>query len=740
MKKLLWCFVFVAAMGVQAATSELTTQAVPPLKPLSEQPKAAHLAAELLTRHHYKPVPLDDALSAKIFDRYLKLLDGEKRFFVQSDIDHLEAARTSFDDAIYNEYLGLPFAIFNLYTQRVVERFTYARSLLKDGFDFRKNEHYQYNREKAAWAKSEQEIKELWRTRVKSDWLRLKLAGKDDKAIIETLDKRYENSLQRVALTKSEDAFQLFMNAYATSIEPHTNYMGSRATEEFDISMRLSLVGIGAVLTQKDDYTIIRELVPGGPAQLSEQLKPGDRIMGVAQGKNGVVADILGWRLDDTVAKIRGEPDTIVVLDILPVDAGPDGQHKLVALTRKKVTLDRQAAKKSIISVAEGKTTRRIGVISLPAFYADFEARGRGDPDFKSATRDVNRLLDELKTDKVDGVLMDLRNNGGGSLAEAVQLTGLFIGAGPVVQQRDAKGSLTVARAADAIVAWDGPLAVLINRNSASASEIFAAAIQDYGRGLVIGERSFGKGTVQTMINLDQIVKNETPALGDLKLTIAQFFRINGGTTQLRGVEPDINFPSFTDEENSGESSFDNALPWAKVQAADYSPQGNQKALLPSLQMRHEARIKSVQGFKFLKEDVAEASRLRKRTSVSLNEAERRRERDDQETKIALRKKLRGTEEDAQSGPNGEETEARNTGSVQDDGLQADERDLKKELAAEKARKDAKDILLDEAAHILSDQVGLLKRETRVAVRGKPASSINSDEKPWPQGAPATTW
>ena len=713
MKKILLWIVLLAAIGVQAASPDLATTVVPPLKPLAEQPKAARLAAELLTRHHYKPVPLDDALSAKIFDRYLELLDGEKRFFVQHDIDRLEAARTGFDDAIYGEYLGLPFAIFNLYTQRVVERFTYARSLLKAGFDFRQQDRYQYNREKAAWAKSESEIRELWRTRVKNDWLRLRLAGKDDKTIVETLDNRYENSLQRVARTKSEDAFQLFMNAYATAIEPHTNYMGSRAAEEFEISMRLSLVGIGAVLTQKDDYTLIRELVPGGPAQLSEQLKPGDRIMGVGQGKNGAIADILGWRLDDTVAIIRGEPDTIVLLDILPVDAGPDGKHKRVSLTRKKITLDRQAAKKSLISVAEGKTTRRIGVISLPAFYADFEAQGRGDPAFKSASRDVSRLLDELKADKVDGVVMDLRNNGGGSLSEAIQLTGLFIGAGPVVQQRNAQGNVTVAKSANATAAWDGPLAVLINRSSASASEIFAAAIQDYGRGLVIGERSFGKGTVQTMINLDQLVKNETPSLGDLKMTIAQFFRVNGGTTQLRGVEPDINFPSFADEENSGESSFDNALPWAGVQAADYSPQGNTKALLPTLQKRHEARVKSVQEFQFLKEDVAEVNRLRKKTSISLNEVERRRERADQEAKLAARKKLRDA---------GEKVDTKNTPPAQDDGLQADERDLSNELAAETARKNAKDILLEEAAHILSDQVGLLKRETRVAARTKPAA------------------
>ena len=737
MKKMLLWMVLVATMSVQAAPSDLATQAVPPLRPLSEQPKAARLAAELLTRHHYKAVPLDDAMSVKIFDRYLKLLDGEKHFFVQGDIDQLRAARTRLDNAIYTENLGLPFSIFNLYTKRVIERFTYARSLLGGGFDFSKDEDYQYDREKAAWAKSEQEIRELWRKRVKNDWLRLKLAGKDDNAIIETLDKRYENSLRRIGQTKSEDAFELFMNAYATAIEPHTNYMGSRAAEEFDISMRLSLVGIGAVLTQKDDYTVIRELVPGGPAQLSQQLQPGDRIVGVAQGKNGAIADILGWRLDDTVAQIRGEPDTVVLLDILPVDAGPDGQHKLVPLTRKKITLEQQAAKKSIIPVAEGQMTRRIGVISLPAFYVDFAAQGRGDPNFKSATRDVARLLDELKTEKVDGVLIDLRSNGGGSLAEAVNLSGLFIGAGPVVRQRDARGGVTVAKSSNASVAWNGPLAVLINRRSASASEIFAAVIQDYGRGLVIGERSFGKGTVQTMLNLDRIVKNPTPAFGELKMTIAQFFRVNGGTTQLRGVEPDIGFPSFADGENSGESSFDNALPWTTIQAADFSPQGNPRALLPNLRLRHAARIKSVQDFQFLIEDAAEISRLRKKNSVSLNEAKRRHERDEQEARIALREELRTPGGSGESKAGGKEGNTRQRARAQDDGLQADERDLDNELAAEKARKNVKDVFLDEAANILSDQVGLLERENRMAAATSAVSSVTPARSLGPASAPA---
>ena len=712
--KLLWILFFLT-LGAQAASLDSAAQLLPPLMPTPEQPQAAHMVAELLTRHHYKALPLDDAMSEKIFNHYLKMLDGGKYIFVQSDVDQLQAARTRLDDAIITENLNLPFAIFNLYTQRVVERFTYARNLLKEGFDFRQKESFQYNRDKAAWPKSEQEMRELWRMRVKNDWLRLKLAGKDDKSIVETLDKRYENFLRRVAQTKSEDAFQIFMNAYAMAIEPHTNYMGSRAAEDFEISMRLSLVGIGAALAEKDDYTVVRELIPGGPALLSGQLKAGDRIVGVAQGENGVMTDVVGWRLDDTVVQIRGAADSIVVLDILPADATPDGKHKLVSLIRKKITLEEQAAKKSLISVADGAAIRRIGVITIPAFYQDFAARGKGDQDYKSVTRDVGRLVDELKTEKVDGLLIDLRDNGGGSMTEAVELTGLFVGKGPVVQQRDAQGNITVASDMNATIAWNGPLGVLINRGSASASEIFAAAIQDYGRGLVIGERSYGKGTVQTMVNLDQFAKNEKPALGDLKLTTAQFFRINGGTTQLRGVKPEISFPSIGDEDNLGEASFDNALPWVKIKAADYVPLGNVKAVLPALQTRHQVRMKTDREFQFLKEDVAEVSLQRKKNLISLNEAERRNEREAKEAQLASREKLRGAGKNTQSELPGQETELAMRVPTQDDGLQANERNLSNDLAAEKARKNTKDVFLDEAAHILSDEVGLLKIETRVA-------------------------
>ncbi|MBI3478909.1 MAG: carboxy terminal-processing peptidase [Nitrosomonadales bacterium] len=684
-----------------------TTQAAAQLMPQEQQAQAAHLAAEILSRHHYKHVALDDSLSEQIFDNYLKALDGEKMFFLQTDIDQFTIARTKLDDAILNENLSTPFAIFNLYQQRMTERYTYARSLLKKVFDFKTKESYQYTRKNAPWAQSADELNDLWRKRVKNDWLRLKLAGKDDKSIVETLGKRYQNSLNSLSKIKSEDVFQNFMNAYAMAIDPHTNYMGVRASEEFDISMRLSLVGIGAVLHDKDEYTTIRELVAGGPAALSGKLKVGDRIVGVGQGEDSPITEIMGWRIDDAVALIRGTEDSVVRLDVLPAESGADGKHKLISLVRKKISLDKQAAKKSIIEVKDGGVTRHIGVISLPGFYQDFAARQSGDKNYKSATRDVAHLLEELKNDQVDGVLMDLRNNGGGALNEAVELTGLFIDQGPVVQQRDSRGHISVESDTNPGLAWNGPLGVLINRASASASEIFAAAIQDYGRGVVIGEPSFGKGTVQTVASLDQIAKNDKPKFGELKMTIAQFFRINGGTTQLRGVTPDIGLLSITDTEDFGESSFNNALPWSQIKAADYTPAGNLTGIVPLLVASHDKRVSHDQDFQYLKEDMVEFDKLRRKNLISLNEGDRRNERETQEAREKSREKHRNATDKASA-------EARNH-ALQDDGMLSSERNLSADLAIENANKNAKDILLNEAAHVLSDEVKLLKTNSRLA-------------------------
>jgi carboxyl-terminal processing protease len=738
MKKHMLIAVLALAMSAHVVIAQPEKTAVTQMKPVPAQTQAALWASRVLARYHYKALPLDDAMSEKIFDNYFKSLDSEKLYFTQADIDQFSPMRTKLDDAINNENLTLPFSIFNLYQQRFNERMTYARDLLKGKFDFTADETLQLDREKAPWPKNEDEARDLWRKRVKNDWLRLKLAGKDDKAIRDTLDKRYDNYQNRIRKLNNEDVFQMFMNAYATAIEPHTNYLGPRAADNFDIAMRLSLEGIGAVLQARDDYTLVREIVAGGPADKSGKLKAGDRIVGVAQG-NGPFTDVLGWRIDDVVQLVRGEKDSTVRLDVIPADAGPDGKHVTVSLVRKKINMEEQSAKKSIIEVKDNGVKRRIGVISLPTFYQDFEARRKGDKEFKSATRDVQRILGELKKEKVDNVLIDLRNNGGGSLVEAVELTGLFIGKGPVVQQRTAEGRVEVESDNNPALAWDGPMGVLINRGSASASEIFAAAIQDYGRGIVIGEPSFGKGTVQTLINLDRFAPSEKVHYGELKMTIAQFFRINGGTTQLRGVTPDIKLPVTSDVDNFGESSYDNALPWVSIKPAYYTPSGDLKELVAPLQKRHDARIAKDKDFQYLQEDIAEVLKLRKDNVISLNEAVRRKERDTQDARARLRearlaKSKPNVADEPGAAPGAKEARSKvpvptkpaksmlgvKNPLGQDDGLQADERNLAAELAAEKAAKNAKDVLLQEAAHILADEAGMLKTDTRMASRVMP--------------------
>ena len=689
-------------------------QAVALLAPAQQQSQAAFLSAKILGHYQYRHVALDDNLSSQIFDNYLKALDGYKIFFLQADIDNFADARTLLDDAITKQDLSIPFDIYNLYQQRVAERYGYARTLLKKGFDFGKMESYQLSRKDAPWPKSEDELNDLWRKRVKNDWLRLKLGGKDSESIAGILDKRYANSLEIFSKVKSEDVFQDFMNAYTTAMDPHSNYFGIRESEDFDISMKLSLTGIGASLFSQDEYTTIREVLAGGPAALSGELKSGDRIVGVGQGEKGPIIDVMGWRIDDAVAVIRGAENTVVRLDVLPAGAGADGKHKIISLARKKITLEKQAARKSLIEVKDGSVTHRIGVISLPGFYQDFAARQNGEKNFKSASRDVALLLAELKKDRVDGVLVDLRDNGGGSLAEAIDLTGLFIDKGPVVQQRDTEGNVTVAKDENAGAVWNGPLGVLINRGSASASEIFAAAIQDYGRGVVIGETSFGKGTVQTMADLDQIAKRKKPQLGEIKFTVAQFFRINGGTTQLRGVIPDIKFPTMADTDDFSESSFDNALPWSQIKAADYAPTGDLTGIVPKLITSYDKRISHDKDFKYLREDIAELNTLRQKNLISLNETERRKQRVEQEAREKSRE-ITGTANQPDKASAG----AANN-KFRDDGMLSSERNLSDDLAIEKANKNTKDILLNEAAHIVSDVAALLKPDARFATSTSP--------------------
>ncbi len=678
--------------------------APPTLEPVPSQAQAANLSAQFLERYAYKPVALDDALSVKVMNKFIKSLDPDRMLFMQADIDQFMKDSKNIDDAIASEDLEIPFSIFNKYTQRVVERMTYARSLLSQGFDFTVNEDFPISREDAPWAQSEQQSHELWRKRVKNDWLRLKLAGQADAAIRDTLDKRYKNILDRVYPYKSDDVFQSFMAAYTTAVDPHTDYFGVSASAEFDISMKLSLVGIGAVLQERDGYTTIRELVAGGPAQLSGKLAIGDRIIGVGQGEDGAIKEVVGTRLDEVVQLIRGATGSVVRLDILPAETGDSAGHRVISLVRDKVSLEKQAAKKTILPIKDGDVTHQIGVITLPTFYEDFEARRNGDKNYRSASRDVAKLLGELKQDNVDGVLIDLRDNGGGSLAEAIELTGLFIGKGPVVQQRDAQGTIKVESDDLSSAVWKGPLGVLINRGSASASEIFAAAIQDYGRGVIVGEPSFGKGTVQTVVDLDRAAGNNKPQLGQLKLTIAQFFRVDGGTTQLRGVTPDLPLPGFSDPKVLGEASYDNALPWTQIKPAKYATEGNITALVPQLKSRHDARIKDDRDYKRFVEDVADLKAQREKRTISLNEEERRKEM----AATAARLKARQQAGDG-------------TVPEQDDGLQANERSLSANIAIENARKNAKDVLQNEAAAIIGDVVDLTsngaKRQTQKVVQ-----------------------
>jgi carboxyl-terminal processing protease len=627
MKTRFIAFVCLFLALLQPALALDATPALPTLNAAEYQPRAARMVAAILERYHYRSQALDDALSEKVFDRYIKALDPEKVFFTQADMAEISPARDRLDDAIKAEDLRIPFRIYDLYRQRVQDRYRYARSLLDTTPDFTIDESFEYDRRDANWAKSDAEIREYWRKRVKNDWLQLRIAGQKDDAIKTTLGKRYDGFLSRLKQVTAADAFQSFMDAYAMTLDPHTNYLGPRASEEFDISMRLSLVGIGAVLQLRDDYVTIRELVPGGPAALSKKIAVGDRIVAVTQGGEASPTEVIGWRLDDVVALIRGKLDTQVTLDILPASTGPDGQRKQVVLIRKKVSIEEQAAKRSIIEVPNGSGKRKIGVITLPSFYEDFEGRRAGDKNFRSVSRDVTKLIGELKTEHVDGIVIDLRDNGGGSLQQVVELTGLFIDKGPVVQERNAQGNVRVDADTQPGAIWNGPLAVLINHGSASASEILAAAIQDYGRGLIIGETSFGKGTVQTVVNMDEAMKSEKPTYGEVKLTVAEFFRINGTSTQLQGVKPDLELPGFSDTAHFGEASFDNALPSESIPPADYRAVGSVGPVLPALRATLDGMRRDDAAYKRTAEDAEILGRLRTRSLLSLKESERRAER-----------------------------------------------------------------------------------------------------------------
>ncbi|MES9937268.1 MAG: carboxy terminal-processing peptidase [Sedimenticola sp.] len=606
------------------------------LKPTREQRQAVLLITRVIDKYHYKDQRLDDGFSSEIFDRYLEALDPNRSFFTQHDTKRFEVYRNRLDDALHQVRLEPAFDIFKVFRQRMDERVEYALQLVEQDFDFTLDEEYRFDRTEASWPADRAGLDELWRKRVKNDVLSLKLGKKPIDKIRETLRKRYGDMRRRTHQLASQDVFQSFMNAYTRSLEPHTAYMSPRVSENFDINMRLSLEGIGAVLRSEDEYTIVVRTVAGGPAELSGKVHSGDRITGVAQGESGEMEDVLGWRLQDVVDKIRGPKGSLVRLRILPESEGEEGQAMEISLVRNKVKLEDMAAKSKIIEGLDGMGPVRIGVIDLPAFYRDFSGSNNGDQDFRSTTRDVRELLKELTAQGVDGVILDLRENGGGSLIEATELTGLFIPSGPVVQVKGADGDLEVERDPDPELVYGGPLAVLVDRNSASASEIFAGAIQDYRRGIVIGEPTFGKGTVQTLVDLGRFVRRGGEKLGRLRLTMAQFFRVNGGSTQFKGVVPDIVFPSAVTAEEHGERGLENALPWARIAAASYSPHG--LGSLVKYTELHRQRVAGDAGFKYLEAEAEMLEEARNREVVTLQESRRKQERDERREKRKLLK------------------------------------------------------------------------------------------------------
>ncbi|WP_198044948.1 carboxy terminal-processing peptidase [Pseudomonas frederiksbergensis] len=612
------------------------------LQPDRDEVIASLNVVELLKRHHYSKPPLDDARSVIIYDSYLKLLDPSRSYFMASDIAEFDRWKTQFDDFLKSGDLNAGFTIYKRYLDRVKARLDFALAELNKGvdkIDFNAKETLLVDRKDAPWLKNTAELDDLWRKRVKDEVLRQKIAGKDSKQIQETLTKRYKNQLARLDQTRAEDIFQAYINTFAMSYDPHTNYLSPDNAENFDINMSLSLEGIGAVLQSDNDQVKVVRLVPAGPADKTKQVAPADKIIGVAQGNKEMV-DVVGWRLDEVVKLIRGPKGTVVRLEVIPASNAPNDQtSKIVPITREAVKLEDQAVKKSVLNLKQDGKDYKLGVIEIPAFYLDFKAFRAGDPDYKSTTRDVKKLLTELQKDKVDGVVIDLRNNGGGSLQEATELTSLFIDKGPTVLVRNADGRVDVLEDENPGAFYKGPMALLVNRLSASASEIFAGAMQDYHRALIIGGQTFGKGTVQTIQPLNH---------GELKLTLAKFYRVSGQSTQHQGVLPDIDYPSIIDTKEIGESALPEAMPWDTIRAAIKPAVDPFKPYISQLKSEHDVRSAKDAEFVFIRDKLALAQKLMTEKTVSLNEADRRAQHADIEAKQLamenIRRKAKGEE------------------------------------------------------------------------------------------------
>ena len=678
-----------AALGAVCASAAGPCAAAeaPVLAPLDVHPRTSLTIVEQLRHNHYVRRSLDDATSSEVLDNYLNTLDGARLYFTAADIAVINNYRHALDDAFKRGDLRPAFDIFNRYQQRLVERLEYLLAELAkgvDAFDFTLDDAIELDRSEAPWPADAESVNENWRKRLKSAVLNMKLNGKADEEIQELLAKRYRNRLKQALQTKSEDAFGLYVNALTSAYDPHTRYFSPRTSQNFKINMSLSLQGIGAVLRSEDEYTSVVRLVPAGPAAKSGRIKPSDRIVSVGQGRRGPLIDVVGWRLDDVVELIRGPKGSTVRLEVVP-DESKEQVAKVVQLTRNTVKLEEQAAQKKVLSLNRDGRTYRVGVVEIQTFYADFKALKDGDSQYRSTATDVERLIRELDAEGIDGLVVDLRNNGGGSLQEADRLTGLFIRSGPTVQVKPARRQPNIYEDVDDGVVWDGPLAVMVNRLSASASEIFAGAIQDYGRGLVIGSRTFGKGTVQTLVPLNR---------GQLKITAAKFYRVSGRSTQHQGVLPDIEFPEIYNAEHIGESTLDGAMPWDQIQPAAYRQAGGIHRALAFLGSRHAERVAENPDFAYLRRLAERIKSNAETASLSLNEEVRRREMAEEE---AWRLDLENALRSAKGEPllkSLDDLEAEDDPAASEEGEEGEE-DI-----------DAADPLLAEAGEVLVDLIG----------------------------------
>ncbi|MBS3804343.1 MAG: carboxy terminal-processing peptidase [Oleiphilaceae bacterium] len=685
-------------VGLQAAAEDKAS--FEPVSPTVEQARANILIARQLQFTHFREQKINGELSGDVFDAYLEYLDGQKIYLSAKDVEQFQTLRADLGAALKTGRLEPGFDIYNTVQKRIIERLDFAIDLLNKGvedLDFDADETLSLDRSKGDWEPDRAALDKLWVKRIKNAVLAQRLNDKNNDDIQDSLIRRYEGQRKRTAQMRSEDAFQAYMNAFTGIWDPHTSYFSPRTSENFNINMSLSLEGIGAVLQSDNEYTKVVRLVPGGPASQQGQLKPADRIVSVKQDDEEKPVNVIGWRLDEVVDLIRGPRESKVTLEVIPASASDETMTRTIAIERDKVKLEEQSASSDVIDLKRGKDDYSVGVIKIPTFYADFKAMQEGDPNYRSTTRDVRSLLEEFKTDGVDGLVIDLRDNGGGALHEANEMVGLFIDEGPTVQIRNSDNEVQVLADQDPLVAYDGPLVVLVNRMSASASEIFAGAIQDYGRGLIVGSQTFGKGTVQAVRPLNH---------GQLKITQSKFYRVSGGSTQHKGVLPDIEIPARVDKTRIGEDALDHALPWDRIEAVPHNRYFDFSALIDQLRDNHATRFADNSEFQLLQREIDLLKEQREVTSVSLNEDKRRLYQDNMEDRqLAIanaRRELRGNEPFE---------------SLQE---WQDWRDI--DTAAPDDREDRLDFVVREGGHIMADMLNLDREMASILPDGNVAA------------------